>query len=239
MIHLPAQAIAIRSEDDFRAFLMQLAEASAAMLGLSRAEIRLEERARICPQCALIPAGLTTDEFNSAIAPSSDRSVIRGPRRSDFAPYVLSLNNTVLPVAAHHAWSRAAKVDALIIPLHAGERLLGRLELWSPGQRIATSASVMSRAADLGGEAGALIDHARLFMATHSEIVEAEMLLAVSEVFSRATNLAACLPEVARRLLARGESSRVTITLIDHSRNQVYIAADARNGARAGDPPGR
>src|SRR5215211_7631493 len=37
-------------------------------------------------------------------------------------------------------------------------------------------------------------------------VVEAEMLLAVSEVFSQAASLAECLPEVARRLLQRAES---------------------------------
>jgi diguanylate cyclase (GGDEF)-like protein len=59
-------------------------------------------------------------------------------------------------------------------------------------------------------------------------VVEAEMLLAVSEAFSQAASLADCLPEVARRLLQRAESDRITITLIDEAEEEVWIAADAR-----------
>ena len=55
------------------------------------------------------------------------------------------------------------------------------------------------------------------------------MLLAVSEVFSRATSLAECLPIVAQRLLKRAESDRITISLIDHAAGEVLVAADARS----------
>ncbi len=228
IIRMPTQAVAVRNAGDLQELLQQLAKVAADIVGASRAELVLDQSVDARGLADLRASwGLTSVESDLLRKYPRLDPLVSNTR--GFAPFVLRQSDLVLSVAAQHAWSVAGKSEALIIPLHSGDRLLGHIEAWTPSAPVDIDGSGILIASDLGNEAGMMIEHARLMLASRSEIVEAEMLLAVGEVFARSRNLAECLPAVAERLLERAESDRITISLIDEASGDVFIAADARN----------
>jgi diguanylate cyclase (GGDEF)-like protein len=228
IIRLPGQAVTVRSDEDFVAILTQLAQSAATLVGTSRAEVHLDAPDGMSPNTR-VAWGLTTiesDLLRQHPAPDlADTDREPDPDR----PFLRFGTDAGLPVAAQHAWQAAGKETVLVIPLLAGPHRLGIIELWSPAEPLELTPALEMTAADFGREAGVIIEHSRLVLTTRGDIVEAEMLLAVSEVFSRATSLTECLPIVAQRLLKRAESDRITITLVDHAAAEVLVAADARS----------
>ena len=228
IIRLPAQAVTVRSDEDFVAILTKLARSAATLIGTRRAEVYLDEPDGTAPAVRAV-WGLTTVEAEVLRQHRAPVGGIRDNQPADGQPFLQSRTDDGMSSAARQAWQVAGKEQALVIPLLAGPRRLGVIELWSPAESLELTPALEATAADFGREAGVIIEHGRLVLATRGDIVEAEMLLAVSEVFSRATSLVECLPIVAQRLLKRAESDRITISLIDHAAGEVLVAADARS----------
>jgi diguanylate cyclase (GGDEF)-like protein len=228
IIRLPGRAVNVQTEEDFAAILTEIAQGGAALAGMSRAEVHL------CPSAGLVRSSIATWGLSDTEADLLRRHpapvpVCFEPGSGDPRPFVLARSEAGLPAPAAHGWHVAGKESALVVPLLAGGRVLGRIELWSPAEPVQMPTALETMLADFGVEAGLIVEHSQLILAKRGDIIEAEMLLAVSEVFSRATSLTECLPIVAERLLKRAESDRITISLIDHAAGEVLIAADARS----------
>jgi diguanylate cyclase (GGDEF)-like protein len=220
----------IDTDSQFCDLLADLARSAGARLGMEQVVIHLDSDAGVPPACTKVWYGVTNAERHVLErCPGLDLT----SRDADglFEPFVLSSSETLLSVATQTAWSSAGKLSALIIPLRAGNHRLGHVELWNRGADLPSTPDLIEPAAAVGADAGNSVDWGLTQLAARGEIIEAEMLLTVSEVFSRGSSLGECLPEVARQLLQRAESDRITITLIDETAEEVWIAADARGSA--------
>jgi diguanylate cyclase (GGDEF)-like protein len=226
IIRLPGRAVNVRTDDDFAAILTEIAEGGAALVGASRAEVYLTPSSEVM-RTSTATWGLTDVEVD--LLRSHPAPVQFDLESARARPFIMIPGEAGLPASAAHAWHAAGKESALVVSLRAGDRTLGRVELWSPAEPIQMTPALEAMAADFGDEAGLIVEHSQLVLAKRGDIIEAEMLLAVSEVFARATSLTECLPTVAERLLKRAESDRVTISLIDHAAGEVLVAADARS----------
>jgi diguanylate cyclase (GGDEF)-like protein len=228
IIRLPGRAVNVQCEEDFAAILTEIAQGGATLVGMSRAEVHLgPSTGRAQPLVATW--GLSDIEVDLLGRHPARESAFPEARFGGPRPFVLTRSEAGLTIPAAHAWHVAGKESALVMPLRVGDRILGRVELWSPAEPVQMTPALETMLTDFGGEAGLIVEHSQLVLAKRGDIIEAEMLLAVSEVFARATSLTECLPIVAERLLKRAESDRITISLIDHAAGEVFVAADARS----------
>ena len=210
LLHIPTQAVSVTNDHDFACLLQDLTNLAATMIGASRAEMTLWTGDGPGVVRRLVTSGLTETERTLLGVHPGHPHINQDGTADALCARVVRRDDLDLSVAARNAWNVAGKCDVLVIPLHAGERHIGLIELWSPGTSHPFRQAQVEIGSDLGGDAGQMIEHGHLIMASRGEVVQAEMLLAVSEVFSRGNSLDDCLASVAERLIRRAESDRIT-----------------------------
>ncbi len=226
LITIPVGALSVDSDRDFETLLGKVLELGANIFDAERAQLSLTFGAADGAERFHIDRGLTdTEQTILHTHPRLDPSICLA-QDGTWRPLRIRRDDIVLPVATQGAWAVAGKMESLLIPIHSAENAIGLLELWSPNNDLAIRDGDLDTAATFGADAGQAIEHAYLVVRTRSQVEQAEMLLTVSEVFSRGHRLDLCLSQVAERLLGRGGSDRITIGVIERQRSEIQIAAE-------------
>ena len=223
---VPMGALSVTDDRQFDHLLTQVTDLAMQMFGTKRAQLTLMLGADSEIDSFCIARGLTdTEQTMLNTHPRLEPSVCL-TAAGTWRPVRIRRTDRVLPVAAQGAWAVAGKGDCLVIPICNGASALGLLELWSPDTAINPGDVDFDIAQTFGRDAAQAIEHAHLVMRTRSQVEQADMLLAVSEAFSRGFALDSSLIQVADRLLGHAGSDRITIGLVQRDRAEIYIAAE-------------
>ncbi|HQY31695.1 MAG TPA: GAF domain-containing protein, partial [Thermomicrobiales bacterium] len=229
---LPFGALTGGSNDSLESMLANVVDLSMRMFQVQRGQLTL----------MMLPDGSATPIDIDRGLSDTELTVLRTLPRIDpsicltssgaHVPLRLRQDDLILPVATKGAWAVVGKTESLCIPITTSEQVIGLLELWSPGKQVQFGELDLAAAQTFGADAGQAIHHAFLTVRTRAQVEQSEMLLTVSEVFSRGQSLHMCVNLVAERLLGHAGSDRITIGLIERDRGAIYIAADVdRNSA--------
>jgi len=230
---LPFGALTGGSNDSLESMLANVVELSMRMFQVQRGQLTL----------MMLPDGSATPIDVDRGLSDTELTVLRTLPRIDpsicltssgaHVPLRLRQDDLILPVATKGAWAVVGKTESLCIPITTSEQVIGLLELWSPGKQVQFGELDLAAAQTFGADAGQAIHHAFLTVRTRAQVEQSEMLLTVSEVFSRGQSLHMCVNLVAERLLGHAGSDRITIGLIERDRGAIYIAADVDRNAAA------